>query len=119
MRAAVLEQCPGDLVIDDSEGKPLAPMQDGDAVLLLNFRGDRAIEISRAFDEEDFADFDRGKCPDLFFAGLMEYDGDEHIPKSYLVSPPTIEVTSASLQTPVDTAPDSPPAATACAGALL
>lgn len=80
-------------VIDGDDGKPVAPMRDGDSALLLNFRGDRAIEISRAFDEENFEEFDRGVCPNVFFAGLMEYDGDEHVPKSYLVSPPTIDVT--------------------------
>ncbi len=80
-------------VIDNDQGQPLAPMKNGDAVLLLNFRGDRAIEISRAFDDKEFEEFDRGGSPDLFFAGLMEYDGDEHIPKFFLVSPPTIDVT--------------------------
>ncbi len=80
-------------VIDDDKGQPRGVMKDGDSVLLLNFRGDRAMEISRAFDEPDFDVFERGARPDLFFAGLMEYDGDEHIPKSYLVSPPTIELT--------------------------
>ncbi len=80
-------------VINGDKGQPVAPMRDGDSVFLLNFRGDRAIEISRAFDDEIFEAFDRGKRPDVSFAGLMEYDGDEHIPKSYLVSPPTIDIT--------------------------
>jgi 2,3-bisphosphoglycerate-independent phosphoglycerate mutase len=80
-------------VIDGDDGQPVAPMRDGDSAFLLNFRGDRALEISSAFDDESFAEFDRGQRPDVLFAGLMEYDGDEHIPKSYLVSPPTIDVT--------------------------
>ncbi len=70
---------------------PGAPMQDGDACVMFNFRGDRAIEISRAFDDDTFAKFDRVRHPDVFYAGMMEYDGDLHIPKSYLVSPPEIE----------------------------
>ncbi|MFT3694548.1 MAG: 2,3-bisphosphoglycerate-independent phosphoglycerate mutase [Kofleriaceae bacterium] len=70
---------------------PPAPMQDGDAVVLFNFRGDRAIEISRAFDDVAFDKFDRVRKPDVFYAGMMEYDGDSHIPKHYLVSPPEIE----------------------------
>lgn len=70
---------------------PKAPMQDGDAVVMFNFRGDRAIEISRAFDDDSFDKFDRGEKPDVFYAGMMEYDGDLHVPKHFLVSPPSIE----------------------------
>jgi 2,3-bisphosphoglycerate-independent phosphoglycerate mutase len=70
---------------------PPAPMQDGDAVVMFNFRGDRAIEISRAFDDDAFDKFDRVRRPDVFYAGMMEYDGDLHVPKHYLVSPPAIE----------------------------
>jgi 2,3-bisphosphoglycerate-independent phosphoglycerate mutase len=70
---------------------PPVPMQDGDACVMFNFRGDRAIEISRAFDDDAFDKFDRVRHPDVFYAGMMEYDGDLHIPKSYLVSPPEIE----------------------------
>lgn len=80
-------------VIDNEQGKPVAAIQDGDAVILTNFRGDRAIEISRAFDDDGLDAFDRGRRPEVFFAGLMEYDGDEHIPRSFLVSPPTIAAT--------------------------
>ncbi len=75
------------------QGKPVGIMEDGDAVILFNFRGDRAIEISRAFDEPDFTEFNRERVPDLFFAGIMEYDGDAHIPKNYLVEPPAIDRT--------------------------
>ncbi|MDQ3367063.1 MAG: 2,3-bisphosphoglycerate-independent phosphoglycerate mutase [Myxococcota bacterium] len=70
---------------------PTAPMQDGDAVVMFNFRGDRAIEISRAFDDELFDRFARGPRPDVLYAGMMEYDGDLHIPRRYLVVPPAIE----------------------------
>jgi 2,3-bisphosphoglycerate-independent phosphoglycerate mutase len=70
---------------------PATPMQDGDACVMFNFRGDRAIEISRAFDEDAFDKFDRVRRPDVFYAGMMEYDGDLHVPRHYLVSPPAIE----------------------------
>ena len=70
-----------------------AGMQDGDAVILFNFRGDRALEISRAFEADDLPHLDRGRRPDVTFAGMMEYDGDLHIPRSYLVSPPEIDDT--------------------------
>ena len=79
------------VIVED--GEPVGRIEDGDAVLFFNFRGDRAIEISRAFDEPDFSEFDRKHVPDVFYAGLMQYDGDAQIPKNYLVEPPVIERT--------------------------
>ena len=72
---------------------PVGPIMDGDSVVFFNFRGDRAIEISRAFEEQDFIHFDRQRYPEVFFAGMMEYDGDAKIPANYLVEPPAIEGT--------------------------
>ena len=80
-------------VICDEEGNPVGRIVDGDSVVFFNFRGDRAIEISRAFTEKDFNEFERGPLPDILYAGMMEYDGDLHIPPLYLVSPPEIERT--------------------------
>jgi 2,3-bisphosphoglycerate-independent phosphoglycerate mutase len=70
---------------------PMGSMQDGDSVVLLNFRGDRAIEISQAFDLDNFVHFDRKRRPDVLYAGIMQYDGDLNIPNHYLVAPPKIE----------------------------
>ena len=78
-------------VVTDHAGKPVGPIRDGDAVIFFNFRGDRAIQISRAFTEKQFTEFDRGPLPDVFYAGMMEYDGDLKIPKNYLVRPPSID----------------------------
>jgi len=78
-------------VIADDSGMPKGTINDGDAVIFFNFRGDRAIEISRAFTEKEFSEFDRGPLPDIFFAGMMEYDGDAHIPPHFLVQPPAID----------------------------
>ena len=75
------------------EQKPSGVMHDGDSVILFNFRGDRAIEISQAFEAETFDAFDRGPKLDIFYAGMMEYDGDLHIPNNYLVTPPEISNT--------------------------
>ena len=80
-----------EFVVIDSTGKPKGTIKDGDAVIFFNFRGDRAIEISRAFTEKDFTEFDRGPLPDIFYAGMMEYDGDAHIPPNFLVQPPAID----------------------------
>jgi 2,3-bisphosphoglycerate-independent phosphoglycerate mutase len=63
-------------------------------VVFANFRGDRALQISRAFEADTFPAFDRRRRPDVVYAGLMEYDGDLHIPATYLVAPPTIARTS-------------------------
>lgn len=79
------------VVVEDA--KPVGIMEDGDAVILFNFRGDRAIEISRAFDEAELNEFDRRRVPGLFYAGIMQYDGDAHIPAHYIVEPPAIDRT--------------------------
>jgi 2,3-bisphosphoglycerate-independent phosphoglycerate mutase len=73
--------------------KPVGKIQDGDSVIFFNFRGDRAIEITRAFEDKEFNKFDREFYPDVIFAGMMEYDGDLKIPKNYLVIPPAIDKT--------------------------
>ena len=77
--------------------EPASPMRDGDQVILFNFRGDRAIEITQAFEQETFPHFDRGPRPAVGFAGMMQYDGDLRIPKRYLVAPPQIDGTLSEL----------------------
>lgn len=72
------------------DGKPVGAIEDGDSVVFYNFRGDRAIEISLAFDSENFDKFDRVRFPKVVYAGMLEYDGDRHIPHKYLVNPPEI-----------------------------
>ena len=74
------------------DGKPVGTIEDGDSVIFYNFRGDRSIEISKSFDapEGQFDKFDRVRVPKVMYAGMLEYDGDLHIPKNYLVSPPEI-----------------------------
>ena len=75
------------------DGKPVGTIANGDSVILFNFRGDRAQEISLAFDRKDFDKFDRGDYIGVEFAGMLEYDGDLHIPTNYLVEPPVIQNT--------------------------
>ena len=77
------------------DGKPVGTVEDGDSVVFFNFRGDRSIEISKTFEGgADFAAFDRVRVPKVTYAGMLEYDGDAHIPSRYLVSPPEITCTS-------------------------
>ena len=72
------------------DGVPVGTINDGDSVIFYNFRGDRSIEISKAFDDADFNKFDRVRFPKVVYAGMLEYDGDLHIPSRYLVNPPEI-----------------------------
>jgi 2,3-bisphosphoglycerate-independent phosphoglycerate mutase len=80
-------------VIVGPGSEPVGRIQDGACVVLFNFRGDRAIEITQAFEDEAFDHFDRGPRPDVFYAGMMQYDGDLHLPTRFLVAPPAIDRT--------------------------
>ncbi|MBN1773496.1 MAG: 2,3-bisphosphoglycerate-independent phosphoglycerate mutase [Deltaproteobacteria bacterium] len=78
-------------------GRPVGPIGDGHGVVFFNFRGDRALEISRAFELEAFDKFPRGPRPDVRFAGMTQYDGDTQMPRRFLVTPPAIERTLGEL----------------------
>ncbi|MBL8419854.1 MAG: 2,3-bisphosphoglycerate-independent phosphoglycerate mutase [Dechloromonas sp.] len=93
------EQNPGTIdqdlppfVIGDN-GQAIGTIEDGDSVVFFNFRGDRAIEISRAFDEPGFDRFDRVRVPKVTYAGMLQYDGDLKLPARFLVAPPAIRDT--------------------------
>ncbi len=75
------------------DGQPVGKIVDDDSVVLFNFRGDRAIEISMAFDQENFDKFDRVVYPKVVYAGLLQYDGDLKLPRRFLVNPPEIKDT--------------------------
>lgn len=96
---ALREQNPGTIDQDlppfviGENGKPVGPIVDGDSVVFYNFRGDRAIEITRAFVEANFDRFDRVRAPQVTYAGMLQYDGDLQLPKRFLVAPPAIKDT--------------------------
>lgn len=75
----------------EKDGKPVGTIEDGDAVVLFNFRADRMVEISKAFEYEDFDSFDRVRFPKTLFVGMMQYDGDLKLPAKFLVPPPAID----------------------------
>ena len=81
----------------ETRDKPVGPIVDNDSVIYFNFRGDRAIEISRAFEDDNFTEFDRQPRPKVCYAGMMQYDGDLKIPKNFLVTPPAINRTMDEL----------------------
>ncbi len=80
-------------VIADEDGQPVGRIEDGSSVVLFNFRGDRAIEISQALEGGAFDKFDRRGLPDILYAGMMQYDGDLKLPTHFLVPPPAIDRT--------------------------
>lgn len=91
----VLDQDMHEFVIV-KDGKPVGTINDGDSVIYFNFRGDRALEMTNAFEtpaDGNFPHFDRKRVPAVEYAGMMEYDGDLHIPAQFLVSPPSIDRT--------------------------
>ena len=74
--------------------KPVGTIEDGDSVVLFNFRGDRAQEISLAFDTDaSFDKFDRVRVPNVMYAGMLQYDADLNIPHNFLTYPPKIQYT--------------------------
>jgi 2,3-bisphosphoglycerate-independent phosphoglycerate mutase len=77
----------------ERDGSPVGPIRDGDSVIFFNFRGDRSLEITKAFEADELTEFDRGAKPDVLYAGMMQYDGDLCVPEKYLVSPPQIDRT--------------------------
>jgi len=77
----------------ERDGTPVGPIVDGDSVIFFNFRGDRALEITKAFEADELSEFQRGPKPDVLYAGMMQYDGDLCVPKRYLVTPPAIDRT--------------------------
>lgn len=75
------------------KGQPVGKIVDNDSVIFFNFRGDRSIEMTRAFDDDNLTEFDRSPRPKVLYAGMMQYDGDLKLPKQYLVEPPAIAET--------------------------
>jgi 2,3-bisphosphoglycerate-independent phosphoglycerate mutase len=81
-------------VITGADDKPIGTVQDGDAVVLFNFRADRMVQMSKAFEYPDFKEFDRKRYPKVKFVGMMQYDGDLMLPANYLVDAPVINKVS-------------------------
>lgn len=91
-KPSLIDQDMHEFVIEEN-GKPVGTIEDGDSVIYFNFRGDRALEMTSAFEDESFSHFDRIRRPKVIYAGMMEYDGDLKVPKTYLVEPPAIDRT--------------------------
>lgn len=95
---AVSDQYLPSFTIVDESGVPIGRMNDNDAVVLFNFRGDRMVEIYRALTEEPFTAFPRGPLPlNLLVVGMTMYDGDLGIPAQFLVPPTRVTGTVSEL----------------------
>jgi len=72
------------VLIAGADGKPAAIIEDGDAVVFFNFRGDRPRELTRAFvDDEDFTGFERKAQPDVHYVCMTEYDATIPAPVAF------------------------------------
>ena len=60
------------VVVED--GKPVATIQDKDSIVFINFRPDRAREITHAFCDDEFKGFERGKRLDVTYVCFSDYD---------------------------------------------
>jgi 2,3-bisphosphoglycerate-independent phosphoglycerate mutase len=60
------------LVRVDSEGRPLGCIQDGDFVIFYDIRGEREVELTSAFVDQDFGHFARNPMT-VQFATMIEY----------------------------------------------
>lgn len=90
MPGLIDQDMPGFVIVDEG-GQSVGPMRDGDAVMMMNFRSDRAIEITEAFCLDDFDGFDRGERPDVLFAGMMVYDEDRNLPPLQIMGPTKVK----------------------------
>lgn len=71
-------------LISGDSGKPVALIEDGDAVFFFNFRADRAREITKAFIEPSFDAFPRAKAPKLAgFATMTQYESGFNLPVAF------------------------------------
>ena len=71
------------VLILGEDAQPLSLIEDGDAVVFFNYRGDRPREITRAFVDPDFTGFDRGNMLDLYYVCLTEYDATIATPVAF------------------------------------
>jgi 2,3-bisphosphoglycerate-independent phosphoglycerate mutase len=72
-------------IVDDNGA--VGTINDGDSVVYFDFRADRAIEFAEAMTFHDFDKFDRKRVPQVYYAGMVEYDQERHIPEHTLVAP--------------------------------
>lgn len=70
-------------VMPGADGKAVAPMRDGDALVCFNFRSDRMRQVLRALVLPDFTGFDTGPRPSLHVATMTSYDDAYPFPVAF------------------------------------
>ncbi|TXT58721.1 MAG: putative 2,3-bisphosphoglycerate-independent phosphoglycerate mutase [Promethearchaeota archaeon] len=80
---------PSFVIVNDGE-EPIGKMNDGDVMINFNFRGDRAVEISQAFETENYG-FEKKCDPMVKYYGLLQYDKKMDLPHNYFIEPPEVD----------------------------
>lgn len=70
-------------VITDMAGNPKEQLKDGDGFLFFNYRPDRAREITRAINDEEFTSFTRGEKVNVSYVCMTQYDATIDAPVVY------------------------------------
>ncbi|MBI9018962.1 MAG: 2,3-bisphosphoglycerate-independent phosphoglycerate mutase [Phycisphaerae bacterium] len=84
------------LIVNENGDK--ITVDDGDSFLFLNFRGDRPREITRAFVDDTFENFDRGDKPQLLYICMTEYDKTIKAPIAFTKPPKMVNIAADYLQ---------------------
>ncbi len=87
----ISDQLIPEFCVSDEAGEAIGQVRENDAFIFFNFRGDRAIELSEAFESDAFDKFDRVRPEGVLYAGMILYDGDTNTPRRRLVEPATAE----------------------------
>lgn len=80
------EQIEPQVIVKD--GKPIATVAEGDAIIFFNFRADRARQITKAFVLPGFTKFERPYVKNLLFVSMTEYE--TNLPVTVAFQPDTV-----------------------------
>jgi 2,3-bisphosphoglycerate-independent phosphoglycerate mutase len=70
-------------IVVTEKGKPVATIDEGDAVIFFNFRADRARQITHAINDDDFDGFERKKRVKVHFTCMTQYEDTFHLPVAF------------------------------------
>src|SRR6185503_4888715 len=71
------------IVIVDSNGQPIGPIREGDAVIFFNFRPDRARQLTRALAVQGFNEFPVPERPQIDYVCFTLYDRTFQLPIAF------------------------------------
>jgi 2,3-bisphosphoglycerate-independent phosphoglycerate mutase len=71
------------IVVTGEDGKPVAAINDGDAVIFFNFRADRARQITHALNDDDFGGFERKKRVNVHYVCMTHYEDAFDLPEAF------------------------------------